>query len=197
MGINPLATSESMPGVQGKNIAWLKAQTEYLKAQNEFVKEVNKSKKETWQAMTESVTTMERFSSAGGFSMLFAGSISRFKTNLQNQIEGAFTPITNALTQFVSDLLDEATPLGKALNTLIDIIGDALGEMTDLFKGEGVPTFTDPGPTAPMENMFDWWNLFLKWLGILGGGGGGGAGLPPIDPSPSSGRLRPDEQVTW
>lgn len=107
MGINPNLTSENVPGIQQKNIAWLKAQTDYTKAQNEFVKEVNKSKPETWQAMTESTKEMISFGNSGGFNLIFGGALSRLKTQIENEFEGALVPLTNAISGLINELIGE------------------------------------------------------------------------------------------
>jgi hypothetical protein len=192
MGINPYESSETNPAIQAKNIAWLKAQTALLKAQNDYVKEVNKSKKETWEAMTESVGAMQRFSDAGGFTQLFGGSIDRVKTQIGNQIEGAFAPITNEISKLINDLIEEG-----GLKDALQTVGNAIGDGIDALKSFSI------GVTDAGEDINLWWAItqgasagIMTWIGgifaglwtlinsiatLLGLGGGGGGGRDPGD----------------
>lgn len=196
MALNPFASSENVPGVQKQNIAWMKAQTELMVAQRKYMEEVNKTKKETWEAMTESVISMERFSSAGGINQIFGGSITRFKNNIALGLEGALTGVTNAFVGAANDILEKLTPvfdaLGVAFNTVItglegiDIGGDQSfwdGLMAALSGVAGLTfwIFTDWLPA-----LFGWGSKTEEFLtggglaaitGVLGGGGGGGDGF--------------------
>ena len=130
MSNNPGQSSQNVPGIQKQNIAWLKAQTELMKAQTEYQKALSKIKKEDMDAMTESIGAFERFSTAGGFNLIFGGSIDRLKTNITNDFEGALAPITNSLGGLVntlfSALTDETTGLGKGFNFVTSAITNTI-----------------------------------------------------------------------
>ena len=105
-------SSQNVPGIQKQNVAWLKAQTELMNAQTKYMQALSKIKKEDMDAMTNSIVSVERFASSGGFEAIFSGSVSRVKDNLTTAMDGALAPLTNAATKLVNDLLAQDTPLG-------------------------------------------------------------------------------------
>ena len=155
MSLPPVGGSSfNAPGIQKQNIAWLKAQTELMKAQEKYMEAVAKTKKEDWDAMTSSIGAFERFSASGGLQLIVGGSVERFKTQVSATMEGAFAPITNAATKFVSDLLDQEEPLGAAIAKLTNKLGDLLNGLGEV--ANKAIEFTDnikfPGQT---QTLFD------------------------------------------
>ena len=126
MGMDPLATSENVPGVMQKNVAWLKAQTEYLKAQREFVAEVNKSKPETWKSMTESTAELVSLADRGGLSILIQAPMQRVMDNLSLEFEKILVPVVNLINDVLGPIIDK---LGPILQDFIDDIGPLISEM--------------------------------------------------------------------
>lgn len=134
MGINPTLSSEGLPDVQKKNVAWMKAQTELFEAQRKYMEEVNKTKKEDWEAMTTTVKTFEKFLKVGA-----PGAVNRFMRGLNLGFEGALANITNIATGLLNDMLNNLKPFFDNLATIIGDIQTGLSNVefagTNLWDG--------------------------------------------------------------
>ncbi len=142
MGINPNLSSENAPGIQQKNVAWLKAQTELMTAQTKYMEAFNKTKKEDWDAAGGAMKEMSAFSAKGGMMALLGGSIERFKNNLLLSVEAALAPIVNAFTGALSEILVAIEPLIRNLVSALDNMKIGLGDVDfsvlDVLTGLGL-----------------------------------------------------------
>lgn len=84
-------------------------------ASGKAIRAIGKIKDKTWENIAKAFTAMGDVVKAGGFTALMGGPIDVVKEQIKTSITGAFAPILNEVTQFISDF---TVQIGNAITAV-------------------------------------------------------------------------------